>query len=59
MPLFMVRHASNAALAATALVLLSACAPSPAGNMVAVAYDSSGSVAIPAYTRTIFSTNNF
>lgn len=45
-----------------AALLLSACsaaAPTPERGLVAQAYNSSGTVQVPSYTRTIFSSTNF
>ena len=51
----------NLTAAGALLALLAACSPSyvPTPDEVAQAYESSGMVPIPPYTRTIFSSNNF
>jgi hypothetical protein len=44
----------------TMLASLQACAPSPSSvDRVTAAYETSGVIAVPAYTRSIFSSSNF
>jgi len=42
-----------------ALAVLSGCSPVPSTYSVAQAYESSGIITVPPYTRTIFSGTNF
>ena len=51
----------KAATAIAAIMLLPACSSTYAqnSNRVTMAYETSGTVVIPPYTRTIFSSNNF
>lgn len=55
-------HLAKTALIAAALLGLSACAQvsaAPRANEVAAAFESSNSLMVKPYTRTIFSSNDF
>ena len=53
------RRIARFALTGALLGALQACAPASPSASVADAYVASGAIAIPPYTRTIFSSNNF
>lgn len=61
MPRANLRFATKALLLCTAFALLQACSPTHQANVdpITAAYNSSGTVSVKPYSRTIFSSYNF